>query len=93
MNMVNIADFKDPNDPKGRSYREVNNATKHNIPVGKLVEMESGVRLFVVKHGRDCDGTPLYELCADRDDTTQERKGFRNSKWIGGYSEDGLKVI
>lgn len=25
-----------------------------------------GVRLFVVKHSRDCDGTPLYDLSFDK---------------------------
>ena len=93
MDIINIADIKDPNDPQGRSYREVNNAKEHNIPIGVLVELEDGVRLWVVQHGRDCDGTPLYELSADKDDTTPERVGFRNRGWTGGYSEDSLKVI
>lgn len=34
----------------------------HKIPVGALVELESGVRLFVIKHTYDCDGEPLYNL-------------------------------
>ena len=37
------------------------NAT-HKIPIGALVELESGVRLFVIEHTYDCDGEPLYNL-------------------------------
>ena len=44
-------------------------------------------------HGRDCDGTPLYELCADPEDNMQENPRFRNAKWHGGYSEESLTVI
>ena len=93
MNMINIADLKDPACHEGRTYREVNFAKKHAIPIGTLVELDDGVRLWVVHHGRDCDGTPLYDLCADKDDTIKECEGFINRKWVGGYSEDSLKVI
>jgi hypothetical protein len=98
----NVADLKDPNDTQGRTYREVNNATAHAIPLGALVEIAhdpedpspmDGARLFVVMHGRDCDGTPLYELCADPEDNVQENPRFRNAKWHGGYSERSLTVI
>lgn len=98
----NIADAKDPDDPQGRTYREVNNAKAHAIPLGALVEIThdpegpspmDGARLFVVMHGRDCDGTPLYELCADPQDNVQENPRFRNAKWHGGYSEGSLTVI
>jgi hypothetical protein len=49
-------------------------ALKHNVPIGSLVEITyeskyaeahervKGLRLFVVKHSRDCDGSPLYAL-------------------------------
>jgi hypothetical protein len=100
--IVNIADLKDPADPLGRSYREVNRARAHAIPVGALVEIRSdpecpsamaGVRLFVVMHSRDCDGTPLYELCADPRDTVQANPRLRNARWYGGYGEESLTVI
>jgi hypothetical protein len=90
---MSIADLKDPNDPEGRTWREINNAKEHNIPVGTLVELESGVRLFVVSRYRDCDGTPLYAMAADPKDTTVEREGFSNRKWINGYPEDSLEVV
>ncbi len=78
----NIADLKDPNDNQGRSYREVNNATKHSFNIGDLVELETGERLFICKLTRDCDGTPLYNLGINGIDAT-----------INGYSEDCLKLF
>lgn len=62
MPIHNIADLKDPNDKQGRSYREVNNAKVHLFQVGDLVEVDSGIRLYITKLTRDCDGTPLYSL-------------------------------
>lgn len=65
---IMICDLKDPDDPQGRSYREVNAATTHAIPVGALVELDNGARAFVVKHTRDCDQTPLYSLAINPND-------------------------
>lgn len=48
MILINIADLVDPYDPAKRSYRQVNAEKQHSIPIGALVELESGVRLFVV---------------------------------------------
>jgi hypothetical protein len=94
MQIINIADLIDPDDPQGRSYRQVNAERTHGIPVGTLVEVvNTGVRLFVVYQGRDCDSTPLYWLSPDRNDITRVREGFQNRTWDGGYSEDGLVVI
>lgn len=91
--IINIADIKDPDDPDGRSYREVNHAKKHAIKVGQLVELDDGVRLWVVMQTRDCDGTPLYTLCHDKNDTIQGEGFFANIKWIHGYSDGGLVVV
>jgi hypothetical protein len=88
-----LADFKDLNDSMGRSYREVNHEKKHRIKIGTLVELEDGVRLWVVAHMRDCDQTPLYELSADKNDLIQYDPRFRNLSWVGGYPEDSLKKI
>jgi len=63
--MQNIADLPDPNDAKGRSYREINNATNHFAGIGSLVELPDGCRLHITDHRRDCDGTPLYCLGVD----------------------------
>ena len=91
--VINIADLRDPNDPDGSTYREVNLSLEHNIPVGTLVELEDGVRLWVVYHSRDCDGTPLYELSPEKDDTIMDVKGFKNRKWFGGFSEESLSLV
>jgi hypothetical protein len=66
MQLINIADLTNPE--TGKTYREENEALSHNIPLGTLVEVvseepdQNGLRLFVVSHDRDCDGTPLYSL-------------------------------
>lgn len=54
----------------GKTVRENNLEKTHEIPIGALVEItyeedknsQKGVRMFVVNHSRDCDGTPLYDL-------------------------------
>jgi hypothetical protein len=91
--LINVADTQDPNDDQGRSYREVNNSKSHIIPVGSLVEIDDGVRLFVVHNGRDCDGTPLYWLSIDKNDTVKLRDGFINPGWDGGYIGESLTVV
>jgi hypothetical protein len=91
--IVMIHDLKDPDDPQGRSYREVNAEKKHKFPVGALVEIRGGARLFIVKQTRDCDQTPLYSLCHDKEDTEQEREGMSNFDWVSGFSEDSLTLV
>lgn len=83
----------DPEDPKGRIIKEVKLEIKHNIPVGTLVEMDDGCRLWVVWHGHDCDGTPLYCLCSDRDDNVMHDPKRYNYKWDSGYPEESLTVV
>ena len=84
---INIADLKDPDDPQGRSYREVNREKIHNISIGSLVELENGARAFVVRHNRDCDQTPLYSLAIDPE---PEQHKF---SMCHGYDEESLKQI
>ena len=91
--LIHIADLKDPDDPHGRTYRQVNAEKRHAIPIGTLVQLETGARAFVVFHGRDCDQTPLYYLSLNADDTEEVRPGWRNPGWIGGYSEGYLTVV
>lgn len=82
--IVNVADLRDPQDPHGRSYRQVNALRTHAIPLGALVELDGGERLRVMKHTRDCDQTPLYSLgVADSSDWT----------WNHGYCDDSLTVV
>lgn len=85
MGFVNIADFKDPNDDEGRSYREVNNSKNHRFTVGQLVELESGARLFVAKQTRDCDGSLMYSLTPELDSDKYN--------WVHGYGEDSLYEV
>lgn len=71
MNIICVSDIVEAN---GQTVRQNNLALVHDIPLGTLVEIgdpeypdnepdsNDGVRLFVVKHSRDCDGTPLYDL-------------------------------
>jgi hypothetical protein len=89
----NVADLVNPDDPQGRTYRQINATKTHKIPLGSLVELRSGVRLFVVNHNRDCDETPLYYLSHDKDDIIPKSKNFRNESWIGGYDEESLTLI
>lgn len=59
-------------DPKtGLTRKEVNMKKTHNFPLNSKVQVVDygdgsdeclGLILYVTKHGRDCDGTPLYYL-------------------------------
>lgn len=91
--ILTLHNLVDPDDPQGRTFKEVNMAKEHSYSIGTLVELEDGVRLWIVQLRRDCDGTPLYELSSEKDDTKEEKPGFRNRSWVGGFPEYSLKVI
>lgn len=105
MELINIADLKNPE--TGKTYREENNAKSHNIPLGTLVEVDfddsylespkKGLRLFVVQHDRDCDGTPLYSLSFEKNWKPnmfgEQFKAFARWAIDTGYSEDCLKIV
>ncbi len=71
MQIEMIHDFVEAN---GKTIRENNLEKRHQIPIGTLVEVKFDswfgdgacwkvhARLWVVKHTRDCDGTPLYAV-------------------------------
>ena len=70
MTITMVSDIREAN---GKTIRENNLEKEHQIPVGALVEITyedyadeedpvNGLRLYVVNHSRDCDGTPLYDL-------------------------------
>lgn len=67
--IVNVADLKNPT--TGLTWRQENLNLTHQIPLGTLVEVNieesdyHGLRAFVVRHDRDCDGTPLYALSVE----------------------------
>lgn len=86
----------------GMTDKERNALIPHGIELGSLVELSSGVRLFVVTCARDCDQTPMYWLChcpkplvfngiiwANR----SLRECLRYAGIDGGYAESSLKVI
>lgn len=87
---INIADLVNPD--TGKTYRQENAELTHKIPIGSLVELETGVRLFVVDHYRDCDMTPLYCLCAEmKNGYTDEF--YAKMKWHCGYPEESLRRV
>lgn len=97
-----LLSLSDRIEENGKTVKENNLTIPHKIPIGALVEVcnldegykhHEGVRLFVVYHQRDCDGTPLYCLSDNPDDTIKEREGFSNDGWHNGYPEDCLEVI
>ena len=89
MKFLTSFEFNDPDDPQGRTYKEINTTKLHNIPLGTLVECaESGIRLFVGRHTKDCDGTPLYALTNTRPDDEPA-----NRFYLHGYAEESLKAI
>lgn len=93
----------------GKTWREINLEKTHNIPLGTLVEInceyhhKHGLRLFVAKHSRDCDGTPLFGLSFE--DLTYKRNMIDLKKSVGyseyqindmisgNWSEDALIII
>lgn len=84
---VNIADVPD-ND--GETPRQKNRKKVHNIPVGSFVESkETGFRLYVAKHERDCDETPLYYLSTNPD-SGKNLESFKRKMWQ--YREEGVET-
>lgn len=89
-----ISDMKDPRNPLGKTWYEMNMEIQHEFQVGQLVEeINTGVRMFVAKQTRDCDGTPLYTLTPDKDDYEQDTSGFANRNWHSGYNGDNLRLV
>jgi hypothetical protein len=85
----------------GKTVKENNlDNLHHKIPVGTLVEVKYDnwfgegacekvhARLWVIKHTRDCDGTPLYSLSRYKDWKEGQQK---NS--VHGFGGESLKVI
>lgn len=87
--IVNVADLQDRSDPQGRTYRQVNAAKTHAIPIGALVELEDGERMFIKRHTRDCDQTPLYSIGMKDDDVDS---GLL-CNWHHGYGEENMTPI
>ena len=95
---VDINSIKNPE--TGKTYRQENLEKQHNIPIGTLVEIddpENPLRLYVVEHFRDFDGTPLYSLSFDIDWHKEmygkEFKQLARFRIDSGYPEEFLKIV
>lgn len=67
----------------GKTVKQNNLEIPHNIPIGSLVEITYkdsdeddtfGLRLWVVGHTRDCDGTPLYAIGLKKNAFSKEKE-------------------
>lgn len=85
----------------GKTVKENNLERQHNIPVGTLVEVKFDdwftdgacwkvhARLWVVRHTRDCDGTPLYTL--SKWDSWESAEKLGSTYY--GFSEGSLTLV
>lgn len=61
------------NPETGKTWKDENLEKGHNLPLGCLVRVKDtdryndggGLVLYVARHSRDCDGSPLYSLTHD----------------------------
>ena len=78
-------------EPNGKTIKGNNLAREHAIAIGQLVEVrDTGVRLYVVRHDRDCDGTPLYSLSFTLE--SAEELGYP-PPLSTGHGQGDLKVV
>lgn len=84
--MMNVSDIVESN---GKTVKQNKMEQNHTIPLGSLVEIlgdegddDTGLRLFVVHHGRDCDGTPLYGLSFKKNAKEQMDKHEKQVKTL-----------
>jgi hypothetical protein len=92
----------------GKTYQETNLERQHRIPIGTLVEVKYDkwhgdgacekvhARLWVIHHGRDCDGTPLYALSKYRDAEPfdpSNRNLYAPRVRVNGMPEESLTPI
>lgn len=100
--MIVFADIVNPS--TGKTFREENLEKVHQFPIGSLVELTDdppgGIRLHVVGHSRDCDGTPLYSLGIIGEKEIGDLAVVRGSTYpleliemFHGYGEEQLRLI
>lgn len=97
--IVFVSDLVNPE--TGLTVRQENERVNHKVPVGALVEIlrynsekdsfeeDLGLRLYVAKHTRDCDGTPLYTLSAQTQEEIDSMQGVGRDSVV---LYDGLKI-
>jgi hypothetical protein len=89
MKAILVSDIVQEN---GKTVKQNNLEKTHSIAIGSLVEIQNdsdygeentnGLRLFVVDHARDCDGTPLYSLSFKRDALNELKEAEAEQKQI-----------
>ncbi len=89
----------------GKTIRQENMEIQHKYPLGSLVEIIDGVRLYVVEHTRDRDGELLYSLywyppnseeykdVLDDNAYLTRNMGNINLFSLKGYIESSLKYV
>ena len=108
MTKERIIFMEDIIEDNGKTVFENNMEKGHKIPINALVEVKYDewlgdgaclkihARLWVYKHSRDCDGTPLYMLSKYEKKGTDEIVkifGRYTGVVIGGFSEESLTQI
>lgn len=84
--------------------RPENMKKTHTIPIGTLVEVnlpsdeKHGVRVFVIEHTRDCDGSPLYAISLSSAEELADIKELFGKNLYrfmisDGWSDECLMVI
>ena len=67
---------------------------KYKIPVGTLVELETGERLYVIEHTvDDGDGTPIYMLGVKNHHWSVEDGERGNDLSYVGFEREKLNII
>ncbi len=70
--MAQIIQVSEIVEANGKTIKQNNLEAQHTILLGALVELNfendetNGLRLFIVAHLRDCDGSPLYAISHDK---------------------------
>jgi len=100
---MSIIPFSKILEENGKTIRENNLSKEHKIPLDTQVEVEISdfndgkskkVLGFVCRHGRDCDGTPLYDISFKRGLRTSEDFMTRMEQpIIMNLSEESLKIV
>ena len=96
--------FNKVNPETGLTIKQENLRQQHDIPLDTLVEINCdyseyhGLRLFVARHERDCDGTPLYGLSFEKHEIISNwflvfKEGVVNFAITGGFGKESLIVV
>lgn len=111
--MATFVMFSDIVEENGKTIRENNLAKTHKYPLGTVVtvhtgdgatERSDGRSYYVVGHGRDCDGTPLYTYsaspyppCTNPQNYTYNELSwyvkFGERRWESCHGEESLRPV